>query len=280
MSKLKTVTLLGALTGIFLFIGGMAGGQQGMLIALVLAGLMNFISYWFSDKIVLKAYRASELTERDSPRIHAMVRELCQQAQVPMPAIYVFEQDSPNAFATGRNPGKAVIALSRGITQLMNETELKGVIGHELTHIIHRDTLLQTVAATLAGAIMFLAYQARWFGVFAGGRDNDDRGGFLGLLAMAILAPLAASLIQTAISRTREYKADEGAARLTGDPEGLASALEKLSAYSRRLPLRATRQTAHLFIVSPLSGKSLLALFSTHPPIEERVARLRAMRPA
>ena len=278
MSKLKTVTLLGAMTGIFLFIGGMAGGQKGMLIALVLAGAMNFVSYWFSDKIVLKAYRASELPESESPRIHAMVRELCQQAQVPMPAIYVFEQDSPNAFATGRDPGNSVIALSRGITQLMDEAELKGVIGHELTHVIHRDTLLQTVAATLAGAIMFLAYQARWFGVFAGSRDDDDRGGILGLLAMVILAPLAASLIQMAISRTREYKADEGAARLTRDPEGLASALEKLSAYSKRLPLRATRQTAHLFIVSPLSGKSLLALFSTHPPIEERVARLRAMR--
>jgi heat shock protein HtpX len=279
MSKLKTAALLGAMTGIFLFIGGMAGGRQGMLIALVLAGAMNFVSYWFSDKIVLKAYRASELTENEFPRIHAMVRELCQRAQVPMPAIYVFEQDSPNAFATGRDPGKAVIALSRGITQLMDEAELKGVIGHELTHVINRDTLLQTVAASLAGAIMFLAYQARWFGVFSGSRDHDDRGGILGLLAMAILAPLAASLIQMAISRTREYKADEGSARLTRDPEGLASALEKLGAYSKRLPLRATRQTAHLFIVSPLSGKSLLALFSTHPPIEERVARLRAMRP-
>jgi heat shock protein HtpX len=195
-----------------------------------------------------------------------------------MPAIYVFEQDSPNAFATGRDPKKAVIALSRGITRLMGEAELKGVMAHELTHVVNRDTLLQTVAATLAGAIMFLAYQARWFGVFAGGRDDDQRGGVVGLLAMAILAPLAATLIQMAISRSREYKADAGAAELTHDPEGLAAALEKLTAYAKQLPLPATRQTAHLFIVSPLSGKSLLALFSTHPPIEERVARLRAMR--
>jgi heat shock protein HtpX len=280
MSNIKTVALLGALTGIFLFIGGMAGGRQGMLLALVFAGLMNFVAYWFSDKIVLKAYRASPLAESEAPRIHVMVREMCRQAGVPMPAIYVFEQDSPNAFATGRDPEKAVIALSRGIMQLMGEAELKGVIAHELTHVVNRDTLLQTVAATLAGAIMFLAYQARWFGIFTGGRDDDDRGGIVGLIAMAILAPLAATLIQMAISRSREYKADAGAAILTRDPEGLAAALEKLTAYSKRLPLAASRQTAHLFIVSPLSGKSLLALFSTHPPIEERVARLRAMRSA
>lgn len=278
MNNLKTVALLGALTGIFLFIGGMAGGRQGMLIALVFAALMNFVSYWFSDRIVLRAYRASELPESEAPRVHAMVRELCLQAQMPMPAIYVFEQDSPNAFATGRDPKQAVIALSSGILRLMGEAELKGVVAHELTHVVNRDTLLQTVAATLAGAIMFLAYQARWFGVFAGGRDDDERGGIVGLMAMAVLAPLAATLIQMAISRSREYKADAGAAQLTHNPEGLAAALEKLTAYSKQLPLPATRQTAHLFIVSPLSGKSLLSLFSTHPPIEERVARLRAMR--
>jgi heat shock protein HtpX len=278
MNNLKMVILLGALTGVFLFIGGMVGGQQGMLLALVFAGLMNFVSYWFSDKIVLKAYRAAELPESEAPRIYAIVRELCQQAQIPMPAIYVFEQDSPNAFATGRDPKKAVIALSRGIMQLMGESELKGVIAHELTHVSNRDTLLATIAATLAGAIMFLAYQMRWIGLFAGGRDNDRRGGIVGMMAMAILAPLAATVIQLAISRSREYKADAGAAQMTHNPEGLASALEKLTAYSKRLPLQASQQTAHLFIVSPLSGKSLLGLFSTHPPIEERVARLRAMR--
>lgn len=278
MNNMKTVLLLGALTGIFLLIGGMAGGRQGMLLALVFAGLMNFISYWFSDKIVLKAYRANELPESEAPRIYAMIRELSQQAQIPMPSIYVFEQDSPNAFATGRNPAKAVIALSRGIIQLMGEAELKGVIAHELTHVINRDTLLATIAATLAGAIMFLGYQMRWLGLFSGGRDDDNRGGVLGMIVMAILAPLAATIIQMAISRSREYKADAGSAELTHNPEGLASALEKLTAYSKRLPLQATQQTAHLFIVSPLSGKSLLSLFSTHPPIEERVARLRQMR--
>jgi heat shock protein HtpX len=278
MSNLRTVVLLGALTGMFLLIGGMVGGQQGMLLALVFAGLMNFVSYWFSDKLVLRTYGARELPEGEAPRVYAMVRELCQQARIPMPAIYVFEQDSPNAFATGRDPSKAVIALSRGIIGLMGEEELKGVIAHELTHVIDRDTLLATVAATLAGAIMFLAYQMRWIGLFTGGRDDDRRGGLLGMMVMAILAPLAATVIQLAISRSREYKADAGAARLTHNPEGLASALQKLSAYSARLPLQATQQTAHLFIVSPLSGRSILSLFSTHPPIEERIARLRAMR--
>jgi heat shock protein HtpX len=278
MNNLKTVLLLGALTGIFLLIGGIAGGRQGMLLALVFAGLMNFVSYWFSDKIVLKAYRANELPENEAPRIYALMRELSQQAQIPMPNIYVFEQDSPNAFATGRTPAKAVIALSRGIIQLMGEGELKGVIAHELTHVINRDTLLATIAATLAGAIMFLGYQMRWLGLFSGGRDDDNRGGALGMIVMAILAPVAATIIQMAISRSREYKADAGSAQLTHNPEGLASALEKLTAYSKRLPLQATQQTAHLFIVSPLSGKSLLSLFSTHPPIEERVARLRQMR--
>ncbi len=278
MNNMKTVLLLGALTGIFLFIGGMAGGRQGMLLALVFAGLMNFAAYWFSDKIVLKAYRASELPESEAPRVYAMVRGLSQQARTPMPSIYVFEQDSPNAFATGRNPAKAVIALSRGIIQLMGEAELQGVVAHELTHVINRDTLLATIAATLAGAIMFLGYQMRWLGLFSGGHDENNRGGALGMILMAILAPLAATVIQMAISRSREYKADAGAAQLTHNPEGLASALEKLAVYSRRLPLQATGQTAHLFIVSPLSGKSLLSLFSTHPPIEERVARLREMR--
>ena len=236
MNNLKTVLLLGALSGIFLLVGGMAGGRQGMLLALVFAGVMNFVSYWFSDKIVLKAYRASELPESEAPRIYAMVRELSQQAQIPMPRIYVFEQDSPNAFATGRNPAKAVIALSRGIIQLMGEEELKGVIAHELTHVINRDTLLATIAATLAGAIMFLGYQMRWLGLFSGGgRDDDNRGGAMGMIMMAILAPLAATIIQLAISRSREYKADAGAAQLTHNPEGLASALEKLTAYSKRI---------------------------------------------
>jgi heat shock protein HtpX len=278
MNNLKTVLLLGLLSGIFLFIGGMIGGQQGMLLALVFAGIMNFVSYWFSDKIVLKTYRAVELAESEAPRVYAIVRELSQLARIPMPKVYVIDQDSPNAFATGRNPAKAAIALSRGILKLMGEEELKGVIAHELSHVINRDTLLATIAATLASAVMFLAYQMRWLAFFSGSRDDDHRGGAMGMLLMAILAPLAATIIQLTISRSREYKADAGSAQLTHNPEGLASALEKLTYYAKQLPMTASQQTAHLFIVSPLSGKSLLALFSTHPPIEERIARLRQMR--
>jgi heat shock protein HtpX len=279
MNNAKTVLLLGLLTGLFLFVGGLAGGRTGMLLALVFAGLMNFVSLWFSDKIVLRVYGARDLPEAEAPRIHAMVRELTQRASIPMPRLLVFDQDSPNAFATGRNPRKAAVALSRGIVELMGEEELKGVVGHELSHIVNRDTLVSTVAATLAGAVMFLAHQMRWFAFLGGsGRDDDDHGGMIGLIVMAVLAPLAAMLIQMAISRSREYKADEGAARLTGNPMGLANALEKLDVYSRRLPMEASAQTAHLFIVNPLSGRSLLSLFSTHPPIAERVARLRQMQ--
>ena len=278
MNNLKTVILLGALTGLFLFIGGMVGGQQGMLIALAFAGIMNVVSFWFSDKIVLRMYGAQPLSESEGRDIHGMVEELCREAGIPKPSIYLINQESPNAFATGRDPQHGAIALSTGIVQLMSREELKGVIGHELSHIRHRDTLIQTVSATIAGAIMFLAYQMRWFAFLGGGRDDDDRGGVLGLLLMAILAPIAAMMIQMAISRSREYKADAGAAALTHNPEGLASGLEKLGYYSKRIPMRATQQTAHLFIVSPLSGKSLMSIFSTHPPLESRIERLRAMR--
>lgn len=280
MNNLKTIILLGLLTGLFLFIGGLIGGRGGMLIALVFAGAMNLASLWFSDKIVLKLYGAQELTEAAAPRLHAMVGELCQIAGAPRPRLYVIEEESPNAFATGRSPHHAAIAVSRGLLSLTNEAELKGVIGHELAHILHRDTLISTAAATIAGAIMFLAHQARWFAVFGGSnRDDDDDGGIIGLLFILILAPIAAMLIQMAISRSREYKADAASAALTHNPEGLAAALEKLEAYNRRQPLaHATQASAHLFIVSPLSGKSLLALFSTHPPIAERVKRLRQSR--
>ena len=280
MNNLKTVILLGLLTGLFLLVGGVVGGQSGMLVALVMAAVMNFVSYWFSDKIVLRAYGAQELPENEAPRVRAMVQELAQKANIPVPKIYVIDQDSPNAFATGRGPEKAVIALTRGIMEAMSEEELKGVIGHELSHVLNRDILIQSVAATIAGAIMFLAYQMRWLGFFAGGgHDDDNRGGnMFAMILMAVLAPLAATVIQLAISRSREYKADFGSAQLTHNPEGLAGALEKLSAMAKRIPLLAKGQTAHLFIVSPLSGRSLLALFSTHPPLEERVARLRAMK--
>ncbi len=278
MNNLKTVILLGAMTGIFLFVGGMAGGESGMLIAFIFAAVMNVGAYWFSDKIVLKAYKAVELPESDSPDIYRMVRQLTEKANIPMPKIYYLNQDSPNAFATGRNPENSAIALSKGIINLMKREELEGVIAHELTHIINRDTLVSTVAATISGAIMFLAYQMRWFAILGGGRDDDDNGGVLGLILMAVLAPLAATIIQMAISRSREYKADSGGAHLTNNPEGLASGLQKLGRYSKRIPLKATKQTAHMFIVNPFSGKSLSKLFSTHPPIEERVARLRAMQ--
>lgn len=278
MNNLKTVILLGALTGLFLFIGGLVGGRSGMIIALVLAGVLNISAYWFSDKIVLRTYGAQPLSESQAPDIHRMVAELCQEADIPRPRIYVINEESPNAFATGRDPQHGAIALSTGIIKVMNREELKGVIAHELSHIRHRDTLIQTAAAAIAGAIMFLAYQMRWFAFLGGGSDNDDGGGILGLLLMAILAPIAAMLIQMAISRSREYKADAGAAALTHNPEGLASGLEKLGHYTRRIPMRATNQTAHLFIVSPLIGKSLSGIFSTHPPLEERVNRLRQMR--
>ncbi len=277
MSNIKTVILLGALTGLFLFIGGLAGGQSGMIIALAFAGIMNLAAYWFSDKIVLRMYGAQPLSESEAPEVHAMVEELCREADIPKPMVYTINEESPNAFATGRNPQHGAIALSTGIMKLMSREELKGVIAHELSHIRHRDTLIQTAAATVAGAIMFLAHQARWFAFLGGGRDDDDNGGVLGLVVMAILAPIAAMLIQMAISRSREYKADQGAAVLTHNPEGLASGLEKLGHYTKRIPMNASQQTAHLFIVSPLSGKSLAGLFSTHPPLEERVARLRSM---
>ncbi len=277
MNNIKTVLLLGAMTGIFLFVGGVAGGESGMIIAFVFAAIMNVGSYWFSDKIVLKAYRAVELPERDFPHVYKTVRRLTEKADIPMPKIYFLNQESPNAFATGRDPAHSAIALSRGIIDLMKQEELEGVIAHELTHIINRDTLISTVAATISGAIMFLAYQMRWFAILGGGRDDDNRGGALGLIMMAILAPLAATIIQMAISRSREFKADSGGAHLTNNPEGLASGLLKLGQYSKRIPMKATKQTAHMFIVNPFSGKSLFKLFSTHPPIEERVARLREM---
>ena len=277
MNNIKTVILLGLMTGIFLFVGGMAGGESGMLIAFIFAAVMNVGAYWFSDKIVLKAYKAVELPETDFPDIYRMVKQLTEKANIPMPKLYYLNQESPNAFATGRNPENSAIALSKGIINLMKRDELEGVIAHELTHIINRDTLISTVAATISGAIMFLAYQMRWFAILGGGRDDDDNGGVLGLILMAVLAPLAATIIQMAISRSREYKADSGGAHLTNNPEGLASGLQKLGQLSKRIPMKATKQTAHMFIVNPFSGKSLFKLFSTHPPIEERVARLRAM---
>lgn len=279
MNNFKTLILLGALTGLFIFIGGLLGGRQGMIIALILAAVFNIASYWFSDSIVKRMYRLQPLGEREASDIHRMVEELSRRAGIPKPKVYLIPNESPNAFATGRNPQHGSIALSTGIIKLMSRQELEGVIAHELSHIRHRDTLIQAVAATIGGAIMFLAHQARWFAFFTGGSSSDDDdGGILGLLLIAILAPIAAIIIQMAISRSREYKADNGAAELTRNPYGLASSLEKLGQYTKRIPMRASRQTAHLFIVSPLSGKGFINIFSTHPPLEKRIERLRSLR--
>jgi len=278
-NSLKTAVLLGALTGLIILIGSYFGGQSGMIIAFAFAILMNFGSYWFSDKIVLAMYRAQPISREEAPEIHAAVEELCARAGIPKPRVYLIDSDSPNAFATGRNPQHAAVAVTRGIVRILDREELKGVLAHELSHVRNRDILIGSVAATLAGVIMMLANMARWAAIFGGvgGRDdNRGGGGLLGLIAMSILAPLAAMLIQLAISRSREYLADSSGAHLSGNPYGLASALEKLQVASQRIPMReAGTATAHMFIVNPLSGRSLMNLFSTHPPIEERVRRLR-----
>ncbi len=266
-------------------IGDLAAGPTGVKWALGFAAIMNFGSYWFSDKIVLMSYGAKPITESEAPELYAIVRRLTQKAGIPMPRIYRIPTDSPNAFATGRNPQHAVVAVTDGILGILNQDELEGVLAHELGHVFNRDILISSIAATLAGAIMWIADMARWgaiFGGFGGRDERDDRGGnALLLIVMSILAPLAAMLIQMAISRSREYGADDSGARLCGNPEALASALEKLAMASGRIPLAASPQTAHLFIVNPLAafrGQFFANLFSTHPPIEQRIARLRSMR--
>jgi len=274
----KTTFLLGTMTALIVWIGNLFGGQQGMIMAFILAMGMNFFSYWYSDKIVLKMYRAKEVGPNDFPGLYNSVRQLSQNAELPMPRVYIIPEESPNAFATGRNPEHAVIAVTEGLLKSMNDEEATGVLAHEMSHIKNRDILIGSVAATMAGAIMILATMARWTAFFGGGsQDNEDGGGrgAIGLIAMSILAPIAAMLIQMAISRSREYLADATGARLAGNPEGLANALEKLGALSRRLPLKANPSTAHMFIVNPLSGGSMMNLFSTHPPLQERIARLR-----
>ncbi|MGH7825689.1 MAG: zinc metalloprotease HtpX, partial [Candidatus Binatia bacterium] len=270
--------LLGAMTGIIMGIGQWLGGFSGLIIAFVFAIIMNFGSYWFSDKIVLRMYGAREVNESQAPMLYRIVHNLSVQAGLPMPRLYVIPSEAANAFATGRNPEHATVAVTEGILRIMDERELTGVLAHELSHVKNRDILISSIAATLAGVIMMIATMARWSAIFDGiGRDREGGGGVIGLLAMAIVAPIAALMIQMAISRTREFAADETGARDSGDPHGLASALGKLGAASERRPLDASPQTAHLFIVNPLSGQSLLKLFSTHPPLEERIARLRAM---
>jgi heat shock protein HtpX len=277
----KTAFLLTLLTLLLMFIGRAFGGQNGMLLALAFAAVMNFVSYFYSDKIALKMYRAQPVTREELPRAYAAVERLTQKIGIPMPKIYVIPNESPNAFATGRNPQHASVAVTQGILNLLTDEELEGVLAHELGHVNNRDILISSVAATIAGAITMLASMARWgmlFGGF-GGRDDRDRGGGIGALLMLFLAPLAASLIQLAVSRSREYQADATGAHFTGNPYALASALSKLDAYSRRLPLQATPSTAHLFIIQPFLGMSFGNLFSTHPPIAKRIERLTG-RPA
>lgn len=254
-----------------------------MIIAFVLAMGMNFFSYWFSDKIVLKMYRAREVSPQESPELHDMVRLLAEKAGLPMPRVYIIPEQAPNAFATGRNPQHAVVAVTEGLLRLMNREEIMGVVAHEMAHVRNRDILIGSIAATMAGAIMILASMARWTAFLGGGSGDDEDGGGLGaigLLVMSFLAPIAALLVQMAISRSREYHADATGAGFTGRPEGLANALEKLGAYSRRLPMHTSPQTAHMFIVNPLSAGNLARLFSTHPPLEDRIARLRGVGPS
>ncbi|OGC77033.1 MAG: protease HtpX [candidate division Zixibacteria bacterium RBG_16_40_9] len=273
MNILKTAFLLTLLTLLLVFIGNLIGGQQGMLIALVFAGILNFISYWFSDKIVLGIYRAKKVTEAEAPDLVGLVRRIAQKASLPMPKVYIIPTDTPNAFATGRNPSHSAVAVTDGILRILDQDELEGVLSHELGHVRNRDILISSVVATVAGAISMLAHMAQWAAIFGGGRDRD-RGNGLGLLFMAIVAPLAALLIQMAISRSREYHADETGAKISRKPLGLASALKKLHSANLRVPLNANPSTAHMFIVNPLSGKGLVTLFSTHPPVGERIKRL------
>jgi heat shock protein HtpX len=276
----KTALLLAVLTAMLVLIGGAVGGQRGMAIAFFFALAMNFFSYWFSDKMVLAMYRAQPVDEATAPGVYRIVRRLATRAQMPMPRLYVIPSDTPNAFATGRNPEHAVVAVTEGIMRILDEEELEGVLAHELSHVKNRDVLISTIAATLAGAITYLAHMAQWSAMFGGRHADDDEGGAnpLAAIFMAILAPIAAMLVQMAVSRSREYAADATGARMAGKTWGLAKALEKLQMAQQVVPMNASPATAHLFIVNPLTGRSLATLFSTHPPMEDRIARLRAMR--
>ena len=278
MNQMKTFILMALLTVLLVWIGSLVGGRNGAIFALVFAGVMNFGVYWFSDRIVLKMYRAQAVTEAQEPKLHRIVRELALRSNIPMPKVYIIPQDAPNAFATGRNPQHAAVAVTTGIMKLLNEEELKGVLAHELSHIRHRDILIGTIAATIAGAISMIASFARWGAIFGGGDDRE--GGTAQLVMMLVLTPLAsiaALLIQLAISRSREYHADEGGAQLAGNPLYLARALAKLDAGTKRIPMQVNPSTAHMFIVSPLTRKGVQGLFSTHPPIEKRIERLEHM---
>jgi len=282
MNLFRTTLLLTVLTGLLLVAGQLLGGQTGMMFALVLAVVMNFSAYWFSDKIVLSMYGAQEVGPHDAPELYGIVQELARRGNLPMPRVYVIHNDTPNAFATGRSPEHAAVAATTGILRILSREELAGVMAHELAHVQHRDTLISAIAATIAGAISMLANMAQWALIFGMGRQNgqENGGSVLGTLVMMLLAPIAAALIQMAVSRTREYAADARGAALCGNPLWLANALRKLELGNRRIPMHQAESnpaTAHLFIVNPLQGNSLANLFSTHPPIEERVRRLEEM---
>jgi heat shock protein HtpX len=278
MNNIKTLVLLVTLTLVLVWVGGAIGGKQGMTIALIFTFGMNFVAYWFSDKIVLRMYGAREVTESEAPELFGIVRRLAQRAEIPMPKVYMIDEEQPNAFATGRNPNHAAVAVTKGIMRILSSEELMGVIGHELAHVKHRDILISTVAAAIAGAISYLAQMAQWAMIFGGHRGDDDDGGSpVAAIVMMIVGPIAAMIIQMAISRSREYVADEGGARIVGNPRYLSSALRKLQTASQQIPMDANPSTSHLFIVNPLSGGGILKLFSTHPPIEERISRLDSM---
>ena len=276
MNGLKTTLLLVVLSVLLVGFGAMAGGQNGAIMALIFAGVMNFVSYWWSDKIVLRMYKAQPVTQEESPELYHVVADLAQRASIPMPGVYLIPSDTPNAFATGRNPSNAAVAVTSGLLTLLTRRELTGVLGHELSHVLNRDILISSVAATIAGAIAFLGTMFRWGAIF-GGRGGGRGGNIIFVLLVSMVVSVAAAMIQMAISRTREFGADQGGAELTGDPEALASALQKLQHGVQTVPMNANPATAHMFIMNPLLGGGVQKLFSTHPPTEERVARLHEM---
>ena len=282
MNYFKTFLLMLVLTGILIVAGGAIGGEQGMVIALIFAAVMNLGTYWFSDKVVLSMYHATPVTEAEYPELYSIVRNLAARGNIPMPKVYIVDEETPNAFATGRNPNHAAVCVTTGIMKILHANELSGVIGHELTHVKNRDILISSIAATVAGAISMLAWMAEWGAMFGGfgGRSDDREGNIVGIIAMAIIAPLIATMIQLAISRQREYAADKGGAMLSGNPMYLASALNKLEAGNEEEPMQAnqmTHATAHMFIVNPLRGGVFKSLFSTHPSTEDRIERLKEM---
>jgi heat shock protein HtpX len=278
MNMVKTIGLMVFMTLLLVFVGAAIGGRSGMVFAFAMAAIMNVGAYWFSDKIVLRMYNAQPVTETEAPEVYSIVRGLVQKAGMPMPKVYIIPEETPNAFATGRNPEHAVVAVTQGIMRILSRDELTGVIAHELAHIRHRDMLTGTIVATIAGAISMLAQMAQWSMIFGGRRDDDEGGSPIVALVMMIVAPIAAMIVQMAISRTREYEADKGGAQLAGNPSGLANALLKLEKGSQVIPMQdAKPATAHMFIVNPLTGGGLMKLFSTHPPIAERVQRLNEM---